>query len=104
LITVTIAWSHQPPAALPQSRPVETQVSRRQSWKSSVDGAEGRAPLACPGVTCGVTTIRSGFAYGGGCSSSELTMLKIAVFGPMPRARAMTAMAVTPGWEAPASS
>src|SRR4029453_10908911 len=39
----------------------------------------------------------SGFEYGSGANTVAYTMLKIAVFGPIPRASATTAAAESPG-------
>ena len=43
-------------------------------------------------------TRRSGAWYGNGRRSTALTMLKIAVFAPMPSASVSTATAVKPGF------
>src|SRR6516225_9577759 len=66
------------------------------SWYSWNFGIEHPCPLPCGDVSS-IETIRSASGYPSGFSNTAFTTVKIAVFAPMPRARAATAAIVNPG-------
>src|SRR5215469_15288908 len=50
-----------------------------------------------PGIMSRTWTMRSGFSYARGRSSTEFTTLNMVVFAPIPRASVSSASAVNPG-------